>query len=234
MKMHFKVPPIKKFNKSLETTNLFLLFPGLNGPDVYTHSIMKKVKATDNANDFNRIVETCEWCTPKTSVFCASTIGIQNGYKFGKYINSLFANQPLNIHLVGISAGGFAADVCCKTLKMLNPQTKIHLTLLDPFLLHKSDYSYGVSNFGIEADFCEQYLNKLDPVPFTNRPITNAYVKDISMHESKPHFNAIKRKTDTLHSWSAYYYSVYWVSEADPRNYNSTHEIYPRGTIIEL
>ena len=106
---------------------------------------------------------------------------------------------------------------------------KIHLTLLDPFTLFRFNKDYGIYEFGKRADFCEQYLNNNDFVPFTNKPIKNAYINDITLAESKKRFMLHKKGNESGHDWPLYYYANNWFERTDPRKFIADHEVLKRG-----
>ena len=219
--------------KNINTSNLFLIFPGLNGIDYNINNLKNNVISSDNNFKFNRLSCICNWNT-NVNIFSVSKLGDYMGKKYSNQINKLTNNKKLNIHIVGISAGAFAADYCTKYLKQFNKNHYIHLTLLDPFLLQNINPYYGKNNFGKYADYCEQYLNTDDPVPFTNSEIKNAYVIDVTYSKLKKNFLLIKNKDENSHSWPIYYFVNYWDNLTNPHLYHPNHNINKRGTKIKL
>ena len=78
--------------------------------------------------------------------------------------------------------------------------TFLKLTLLDPFCSRGLyDSTYGVKQFGQSSDFCEQYLNTDDVVPFTNDPVHAAYCYDVTQCKERLKFTPLSG--DNMHSW---------------------------------
>lgn len=221
------------FPKNITSSNLFLIFPGLNGIDYNINKLKNNVIFSDNKFNYNRISCICNWNT-NANIFSVAQLGNLMGKKYSYQINKLTNNKKLNIHIVGISAGAFAADYCTKYLKQFNKNHYIHLTLLDPFLLQNINPYYGKNNFGKYADYCEQYLNTDDPVPFTNSEINHAYVIDVTYSKMKKNFLLIKNKDENTHSWPTYYFVNYWNNLTDPRLYHPNHKKNKRGAKIKL
>jgi hypothetical protein len=129
---------------------------------------------------------------------------------------------PQNIHLIGISVGAFAANACCSTLRCSlhhddndhnqvlhtsSPYTR--LTLLDPFTSRGiGGLGYGNANFGIDADYAEQYLNTDDPVPSTNEPLDLCATWDVTgAVEREEEF--VLPENETMHCWPLVYFARY-------------------------
>lgn len=83
--------------------------------------------------------------------------------------SSFFLKGLKRIHIIGISVGAFASDSMVNEISKLNQERekqkeekKIYtqLTLLDPFCLRPPvNFFYGERNFGLKADYAQQYMN---------------------------------------------------------------------------
>lgn len=221
----------KNVHKTIKSNNIVLIFPGLNGCDHYIDMLVDNIIQSDIDNNFDRQCFICDWVS-NTNIFCSGDKGISTANKITENLVSIFKDKKVHLHLIGISTGAMAASELSYFLKSFDPNRyNIHLTLLDPFTLFRFNTQYGVHTYGLNADFCEQYLNTDDPVPFTNKPLIHAYTHDITLSTYKKEFFNIKQKNETAHSWPLYYYAKNWKHVTDPRNFIPDHFIYKRGEI---
>ena len=233
-----KVPFIRSdfSNKQLipdkiDSNNIVLIFPGFSGIDSNIDMLTDNIIQSDKDNGLDRLCYICDWSSD-TNIFCSGDKGLFAANRVTEQLVQIKCHEKINLHLIGISAGAMAASELCNFLKSFDPKKyNIHLTLLDPFTLFRFNTQYGVHTFGITADFCEQYLNTDDPVPFTNKPLIHAYVHDLTHCRAKKEFLTIKCSNETAHSWPLYYYAKNWKHVTDPRNFIPDHFIYKRGNI---
>lgn len=209
-----------------------LIFPGFDGEDYHIDSLKTEVEIYNKENKIKRNYIICDWNLYNNKLLVAKSGEIM-GKEYATKIEKIFGNQILNIHVIGISAGSFAADYFCKEIKKLKQEHYLHLTLLDPFLLKGLNPFYGIKNFGIDSNYCEQYLNSNDPVPFTNKPILNGFVNDVTFCQQKKDFMLIKKSIENDHSWPIYYYVKNW-NITDPIRNKMSHLINKRGTVRYL
>ena len=160
------------------------------------------------------------------------------GKRIGRQLAQVNSRRPYNkqfklLHTVGVSVGAFAADACINEFKAESERlnklknlrsdtsdtikeqvTKSKLTLLDPFCSKGIFQSwYGNCNFGKSSDFCEQYLNTDDVVPFTNEPLKYCYCYDVTASDDRKMF--IPLPGDNMHSWpgksNIYIYIIFYL-----------------------
>ena len=229
-------PPLPNIINS----NIFLVFPGAGGVDVYTDAVVESAintfQSNKNLNDY--YIQCYDWKPWRGNFLRAAYDSESVGKRLGRQLARINAerspqNRIQSIHTIGISVGSFAADACINefkseskrlskpifstlksnTITNANNQkehTFCHLTLLDPFC-SKGIYNiqYGEKEFGKQADFVEQYMNTDDVVPFTNKPVINAYCYDITNSNDRNMF--IPREGDTMHSWPGISYIIYYI-----------------------
>lgn len=215
--------------EKIDTNNLFLVFPGLNGIDKNVNNLVTNVRDSDKQHNLNRLCHICDW-SKDVNIFCAGDVALGAANVVTEELINMKGGEKLNLHLVGISAGAMAASELSVFLKDFNKERyNIHLTLLDPLTLFRFNKNYGIHEFGKRANFCEQYLNNNDFVPFTNKAIENAYVNDITFSKSKK--DGLVSKDVNGHDWPLIYYSNNWKDKTDPRNFYAVHEVLKRGDI---
>lgn len=213
----------------VNTENVFLLFHGAGGNDANTDSIIESAKIIfKSKNQFIHSYNWKPWCgNLLRAAFDSEHVGLRIGQQLAQINSNRPPNKRFKlIHSVGVSVGSFAADSCIKAFaqesmklkSMIEPKkpstvpkqpaftsvsnspTFLKLTLLDPFCsrgLYESNY--GVDRFGQSSDFCEQYLNTDDVVPFTNDPVKGAYCYDVTQSKERNNFTPLAG--DNMHSW---------------------------------
>ena len=204
---------------------------------------MRKVKYADKVKRVNRFQFCYDWRPWRGNLLRTAVDSQRIGKIIGKQLADL--NLDVDIHVVGISAGAFAADSCLNEFyrirKVNNSKYKstTRLTLLDPFTSRGIfGHGFGIKNFGKTADFCEQFMNTDDPVPSTNSPVLNAHTYDITYCKQRDSFTPLKG--DSMHSWPTAFYGLNWEKNIDPKRNNrfgifkSSHLERPRGKVTKV
>lgn len=228
---------------------LFIIFPGFGGVDANTKRIEKAVLSNDRSHHTNRLVYTYDWSLWAKNSFRAAYDAEKVGRIVAQQLYDMHEKIPFsNLHVVGISVGAFAANACLDELTKLieshnphrldQPMYELHtrLTLLDPFTTKGMfGHGYGERNFCKNAQYCEQFLNRDDNVPFTNTALSKAHVFDVTDCHLRDAFKPLPG--DNMHSWPAAFFGLHWIREIDPQNHNvdsiygSSHVSHPRGQI---
>lgn len=189
------LPAFPDFNESFA----LVVFPGAGGPDANTDAILKNVREGDRRRRLRRFSFVFDWSSWRGNLLRAAFDSQAVGRLMAEHFLST-KPRLTHVHVIGVSVGAFAADALVKALKSKNSKLKVQLTLLDPFcsrgVFHQN---YGIVKFGREADFCEQYLNTDDPVPFTNDPLKHAFVYDVTHSAARATFTPLPN--DNMHSW---------------------------------
>lgn len=240
----------------IEQKSLFIIFPSYWGNDIHVDRLIEVVKESDQIFGQRRYVICYDYKKYLGSILQAALNAENIGKILGEQVasmarksniqdlNSIDEHRKLkivNIHVVGISIGAFAADAFVKAYKSkiielygsnVLSSVSLNLTFLDPYVNRGFfERNYGVINFGLDADYTEQYLNTDDPIPFTNQPLQNAYTIDVTNSLERKEFQLHTK--ETMHSWPVEYYALHWKNDLDPRLQNShaTHEDHPRGSV---
>ena len=146
------------------------------------------------------------WFTANTDRLSFQSSGV--GSEIGR---ALAANPALrSLHVVGTSAGSFAAHACCSGYVAScvaaggdKQRAAVRLTLADPFAA-KEGASFqsgrGAQLFGIrrDADFAEHYLNTDDIVPNTDVPLPLCTCYDVTGCVERKAFPPPGRRRETL------------------------------------
>ena len=162
-----------------------IIFHGAGGPDRETRAMEARFAEQDAAAGLARGVATFNWLpwfttdTQRTS-FISKDVGRALGQQ-------LAANDGLrSLHVVGTSAGSFAASECCAgyvAARGGRARVTVRLSLADPFsaaLEASPNDGRGAQFFGRDADFAEHLLNRDDIVPNTNTPLPFCYCLDVT------------------------------------------------------
>jgi len=217
--------------------------------------IIQAVQRSDKMYRDSRFVYCYDWKDFRGNLLRAARDSQSIGQLIGRQLAA--EERILDLHVVGISVGAFAADGCVKefsrlrkaesrpSLRKLNQVGGIggkksfrsRLTLLDPFTSRGIFGSgYGMRFFGTEADFCEQYMNTDDPVPSTNSPLPLAHVYDVTSSRQRESF--VPCPGDSMHSWPAAFFGLNWADKIDPRKNNPffkpCHTDRPRGKLTKV
>mmetsp|Transcript_17356 Transcript_17356/g.19956 ORF Transcript_17356/g.19956 Transcript_17356/m.19956 type:complete len:397 (+) Transcript_17356:60-1250(+) len=170
-----------------DVEHVTIVFHGAGGQDGYTDELMKRLqnqqqKESNSSRFYSHIVD---WSEYSTDILQAS----YNGQRIGKIVAKEISNQATNlktIHFIGISVGAFTADSAVNEIQKIRKKSNnsinnnnnkksdlfVQLTLLDPFQQRGIfGINYGYNQFGMSADYAQQYLNTDDPVPSTNQPL---------------------------------------------------------------
>jgi len=164
-----------------------VVFHGAGGPDGYTEKLMERLGKDGIGKSKNSYFY--DWSSYSTNLFKAAFNGQAVGRHVGDEIwKGIKGDKAVNVHVVGISVGAFAADAAITRIRKLIDQegleggkVNLQLTLLDPFTQRGVfGVGWGIKNFGKNADYAQQYLNTDDPVPSTNEPCNNCAVFDVT------------------------------------------------------
>eukprot|EP00607_Mallomonas_marina_P007225 CAMPEP_0182416756 /NCGR_PEP_ID=MMETSP1167-20130531/1112_1 /TAXON_ID=2988 /ORGANISM="Mallomonas Sp, Strain CCMP3275" /LENGTH=274 /DNA_ID=CAMNT_0024589797 /DNA_START=243 /DNA_END=1064 /DNA_ORIENTATION=- len=222
--------PLESIHKSSPTPlvgprngdSLFIVFPGSGGPDEFTELLLKNVKSADAALQIPRYSCVYDWLNWRGNFFRAAYDGDTVGKLIGKQVadEEKKYGKLRSIQTVGISVGAFAADAFIRSYQAQSKQlhtvspAHTHLTLLDPFE-SKGVFRgwYGYQSFGETADYCEEFLNTDDPVPFTATHLQYAYSYDVTKSEKRQKFNL--PSGTTMHCWPVAYLANNWKTEVD-------------------
>ena len=157
------------------------------------------------------------WFTANTDRLSFQSAGV--GAELGRY---LATNPGLrSLHVVGTSAGSFAADACCSAYvstaragagggdKQRNgdaggdkQRAAVRLTLADPFAAREGasfQSGRGAQLFGRDADYAEHYLNTDDIVPNTEVPLPLCACYDVTGCAERKAFPAPEKTGDFVY-----------------------------------
>jgi hypothetical protein len=128
-------------------------------------------------------------------------------YRLGRAIGARLAEARVYnlFHLVGHSAGAHLIEGVARSLDDLDADRPrlVHMTFLDPFVARSVlRLRWGISRFGLTADFAESYVVREDPVPFTNAYLRHAHNFDLT--EIAP--NPDGAPSDFRHQWPFEFY----------------------------
>lgn len=169
-----------------------IVFPGAGGPDQFTDEL----KAT--------IGDSCviwDWQEHRGSIATAAF----DGEAVGETLADAFVDRQ-EVHVIGISVGGFCANSMATSLYNRVPKPLVRLTLLDPFCSRGLlGIGYGAKHFGVNADYAEHFLNTDDPVPSTNEPLPNCYCVDVTQAPERKIFEL--PEGESMHCWPVAYYA---------------------------
>ena len=194
------------------------------------------------------------WFTANTDRLSFQSSGV--GSEIGR---ALAANPALrSLHVVGTSAGSFAAHACCSGYVAScvaaggdKQRAAVRLTLADPFAA-KEGASFqsgrGAQLFGIrrDADFAEHYLNTDDIVPNTEVPLPLCTCYDVTGCVERKAFPPPEKTGDFVydlilkslgyHSWPMGYVARHYQTtlDADGRLVWPSHADTPRGTVVKV
>lgn len=233
--------------------NAVLIFHGSGGPDRETRDVEARFRAQDAAAGLSRevlVFDWMSWFTPNTDrlSFASQSVGASLG-------RSLAANRRLRtLHVVGTSAGSFAADACCAAYTDAAGGTAgagrafVQLTLADPFAA-KEGASFpkgrGAQFFGRSADFAEHILNTDDIVPNTEVPLPLCFCLDVTSSAERRAFPPPEKTGDLLydlilkslgyHSWPMGYVARHYETRVDGKGQLvlPSHADRPRGAVVK-
>jgi hypothetical protein len=197
----------------------------------------------DNKNTPKRqtIVQTLNWQEYSGSLLTAALNGEMYGQSTAKSLWKLYSKDSRgqgeeasasirSVHCIGVSVGAFAANACATELCSLRKDVHVsqsesessssspyvRLTLLDPFTSRGVMGSgYGSKNFGLHADYAEQYLNTDDPVPTTNDPLPLCACIDVTGAPERDGF--VLPENESMHCWPLVYFARYGYEQTAPQ-----------------
>lgn len=227
-----------------------LIFHGSGGPDRETTDVEARFRAQDAAAGLKREVAVFNWMPWFTSNTDRLSFQSQSvGASLGRLLAS---NRNLrSLHVVGTSAGSFAADACCKAYveNVTGARASVRLTLADPFAAREGtsfSQGRGAQFFGRYADFAEHILNTDDIVPNTDVPLPLCYCLDVTKSAERRSFPPPEKTGDLVydfilkslgyHSWPMGYLARHYETklDADGRLITPSHAELPRGTVTKV
>ena len=165
----------------------------------------------------------------------------------------LAANDGLrSLHVVGTSAGSFAASECCAgyvAARGGRARATVRLSLADPFaaaLEASPNDGRGAQFFGRDADFAEHLLNRDDIVPNTNTPLPFCYCLDVTKTAERKTFPPPDPTGDPFddlllrslgyHNWPLGYLARHYetVLDGKGRVVLPSHAELPRGAVVRV
>lgn len=230
-----------------------IIFHGSGGPDRETADVLARFRAQDAAAGLSREVVVFNWMpwfTANTDRLSFQSAGV--GAELGRY---LAANPGLrSLHVVGTSAGSFAADACCSAYVEASragdkQRAAVRLTLADPFAAREGasfQSGRGAQLFGRDADYAEHYLNTDDIVPNTEVPLPLCACYDVTGCAERKAFPPPEKTGDFVydlilkslgyHSWPMGYVARHYQTtlDADGRLVWPSHADTPRGTVVKV
>lgn len=241
--------------KAFETAmDVAIIFHGSGGPDRETSAVLNRFREQDSIAGLNREVIVFNWMPWFTSntdrlSFQSASVGDRLG-------RSLAENRRLrSLHIVGTSAGSFAADACCSAYVLnaggppARTRAAVRLTLADPFSARDGANfrtGRGAQFFGKDADFAEHYLNTDDIVPNTEVPLPLCYCYDVTGCAERKAFPPPDRTGDLVydiilrslggHSWPMGYFARHHETRLEDtgRIMWPTHTEKPRGAVERI
>ncbi|KAL1519309.1 hypothetical protein AB1Y20_022836 [Prymnesium parvum] len=161
-----------------------------------------------------------------------------------------------SLHVVGTSAGGFAANACVSAYVRAAGDSRgaARLSLCDPFCARADEVAppwddgrrtSGARLFGRDADFAEHYLNTDDIVPSTNFPLPLCYCYDVTHAKERAAFpppdsgnwlNDLGLRLLGYHNWPIGYLARHYETQLDEDGNPllPDHATLPRGTVVRV
>lgn len=205
-------PPASLAN-ALQVSDMTVIVGGSAGPDRYTQNIanaLRRIGRKPLILDWRTNADGSDWSI-FSSAIQAGSIARRYGTAIGEQMGHV---HPHSVHVIGVSAGGFAADSLIMAVRRISPDTHLRLTLLDAFTagdlveFASPGHAAGVSLFGASADYCEAFINTDDPVPSTTVPLQRAVNFDVTSSSLRSQFELeAASRGDSMHLWPAEYYA---------------------------
>ena len=150
--------------EAIGATDVVLIFHGRGGPDRETDDLKARFISQDAAVGLQRFVDVIDWQSYMEGTDRLSFTGQAIGRKFGRAL----ARQGglRSIHVVGTSAGAFAAnEVCSEYIAITSdrPRANVRLSLTDPFTARGGENlnnGWGLENFGRSAGACIRHSTR--------------------------------------------------------------------------
>ena len=231
-----------------------IIFHGSGGPDRETSDVLARFRQQDAAAGFKReviVFNWMPWFTSNTDRLSFQSASV--GAALGKMLAS---NRDLrSLHIVGTSAGSFAADACCSAYVAAAAvasagysRAAVRLTLADPFAARDGasfQSGRGAQFFGKDADFAEHYLNTDDIVPNTAVPLPLCYCYDVTGSAERKSFPPPDKTGDVVydfilkslgyHSWPMGYLARHYETRVDGGTLVwPSHQEKPRGAVEKV
>lgn len=198
---------------AMTVSDLTVIVGGSAGPDRYAQNIASALQTIGRKPlvlDWRTNADGSDWSI-FSSAMQAGSVARRYGEAVGKQMGKM---HPRSVHVIGVSAGGFAADSLISTVRRMSPDTYLRLTLLDAFTAGDlvefvaPEQAAGVSSFGASADYCEAFINTDDPVPSTTVPLERAVNFDVTSSSLRTRFELeAASRGDSMHLWPAEYYA---------------------------
>ena len=196
-----------------QLSDVTVIVGGSAGPDRYAQNIANAFRTLGRnplVLDWRTNADGSDWSI-FSSAMQAGAIATRYGSVVGEQLGQF---RPRSIHVIGVSAGGFAADSLVSAVRRVSPDTHLRLTLLDAFTAGDlvefvaPERAAGVSSFGASADYCEAFINTDDPVPSTTIPLDRAVTYDVTSSDLRAQFEReAEERGDSMHLWPAAYYA---------------------------
>lgn len=249
----FKSSPKLFEVKELINKDILLVFPGAGGVDENIMKLYESILKADRKVGIKRFAKIYDWKNWVGNLFRAAYDSEYVGSVLGTQVANVVATSfekktmdTINIHVIGISVGAFAANSFLKTIankvsSSLRSRIYTRLTLLDPFT-SKGIFgpAYGPRQFGKPnyVDYFEHYLNYDDPVPSTNDPLPLALTYDVTKAKNRKYFTPLSG--DSMHSWPVKYLADNWRTQVDKGGklfqlrHNDNDPYSSRGSIVVI
>ena len=236
------------------TTDVALIFVGSGGPDRETSSMKAALERQNAQAGLTRtvaVVNWMQWFTYDTNRL--SFVSRDIGRKLGKALATQAPNLR-SLHVIGTSAGSFASDACCSAYVEACadrgvPRATVRLSLADPFSAKLGDdknSGRGAQFFGRTADFAEHILNRDDPVPNTDVPLSYCYTYDVTASAERKTFPDPVKTGDGVqdfifqslkyHNWPLEWYARHseTLLDSQGRVRLPSHDDLPRGAVVRV
>ena len=216
--------------------------------------MLARFRQQDAAAGFKReviVFNWMPWFTSNTDRLSFQSASV--GAALGKMLAS---NRDMrSLHIVGTSAGSFAADACCSAYVAAAAvasagysRAAVRLTLADPFAARDGasfQSGRGAQFFGKDADFAEHYLNTDDIVPNTAVPLPLCYCYDVTGSAERKSFPPPDKTGDVVydfilkslgyHSWPMGYLARHYETRVDGGTLVwPSHQEKPRGAVEKV
>ena len=232
--------------------NVALVFVGSGGPDRETAAMRSALIEKDTVIGLKRCVSVVNWkpyFTPDTDRL--SFVSRDIGRKLGTAL-ALEAPNLKSLHIIGTSAGSFAADAVVTSYVEARDgksRASVRLSLADPFTAKPDappNLGRGAQFFGRSADFAEHILNTDDPVPNTDVPLPFCYCYDVTAAAARKTFPPPEPTGDFLsdfvlsalgyHNWPLGWLARNCETEVagDGRVVLPSHDKLPRGAVVRV
>ena len=232
-------------------SHVALVFVGSGGPDRETAAMQAALQQQDAASGLQRCVSVINWKPYFSSdTNRLSFISRDIGNKLGAAL-ALEAPGLRSLHIIGTSAGSFAADAVVTAYveaRGSKPRAPVRLSLADPFTAKAGappNEGRGAQYFGRSADFAEHVLNTDDPVPNTDTPLPFCFCYDVTGAAARKSFPPPVPTGDFLtdfvlsalgyHNWPLGWLALNCATEvAGGQVLLPSHEKLPRGTVVRV